>query len=204
MIKSINKQASDIKTVQCQPSCYLSGWCRTWLRRTPLLSFSTRRVISQVRELLRAGGEKGGRLCERSKRNAQENVLQFKPARQRQRFPTRPIKTFITLLRTFVLLLPGCSSLGSRWLFSGHPPLSMNQPPEDTVADDLGPGSAAASLAGVLQSGCPFRYRDVRELFMWLGGCRGGRQDARTSDFIQTHRRRQTDFTAVFVQHKGL
>lgn len=56
----------------------------------------------------------------------------------------------------------------------------MNQPPVDTMVDlgtmgsgsGSGPGPAAASLLGVQLSHCPFRYRDVRELFMWLEGCR--------------------------------
>ena len=41
----------------------------------------------------------------------------------------------------------------------------VNQPPWDTVVNDLG-GAAAASVVGVLQSGAPFQYRDVSELFM--------------------------------------
>ena len=92
-----------------------------------------------------------------------------------------------TLLRTFVLLFLGCSSLGSRLIFSGHPLLSMNQPPGDTMVNDLGgAAAAAASVVGVLQSGAPFRYRDVSELFMRLEGCR--RQTSRNDKWFHLDR----------------
>lgn len=57
----------------------------------------------------------------------------------------------------------------------GSLPLSMNQPPVETCVLALGGGVVAVggSLPGemVPQSGFPFRYKDVRELFMWLVGC---------------------------------
>lgn len=56
-------------------------------------------------------------------------------------------------------------------LFSG--PLSMNQPPVETNVPALAVPAAGWSLLGeqVSESGAPLRYRDVRELFMWLLGC---------------------------------
>lgn len=50
----------------------------------------------------------------------------------------------------------------------------MNQPPVETKVPEAEGGLAALlpmvwSLLG--ESGFPFLYRDVRELFMWLLGC---------------------------------
>jgi len=77
-------------------------------------------------------------------------------------------------------------------LFSGPLPRSMNQPPVETSVPEPGgwlavleEGELAAggSLRGELPlgSGSPFRYRDVRELFMWLVGCGWQKEATRNS-----------------------
>lgn len=72
-------------------------------------------------------------------------------------------------------------------LCSGPLPLSMNQPPVDTIVSvlALGLGALAAdcTLLGeeVVVSGLPCRYRDIKELFMWLVGYRGQKEHKKES-----------------------
>lgn len=114
--------------------------------------------------------------------------------------PASSTQTCTPQVHTIVAVLVGSSShrsIRSTLFFSGHLLRSMNQPPVETSVPALWVGlavlagllAAGWSLLGepVLESGCPFRYRDVRELFMWLVGC--GWQKAAARD-DKSHRQK--------------
>lgn len=108
------------------------------------------------------------------------------------------VQTCPPRVHTFVAVLVGSSShrsMRSMLIFSGRLPRSMNQPPVDTSVPAFRAGlamlasllAAGWSLLGeqLLESGCPFRYRDARELFMWLVGC--GWQKGKGKGMVQSH-----------------